>query len=304
MNIEVLKSSIEKGVEINSFLIFVYKDIPFIANQYVTEIAKQQNKTISYIDSLKPFTTNSNSLFGEEELNTDCVTVFNCDEFTDTSIKLLSKNNLFVITKKVNKNSLEIFKDCVIEIPKLENWQIKDYVYSLAEGVDTYELDWLCETCGYNIYRLDSELSKLTIFQPNERKYVFKALKDEGAFSDVSAHTVFNITNSVTNKDIQTLHSALREIKSFDAEPLGVVTLLYNGFKKLIQVWLARNPTPENTGLKQNVIYAINKSPRVYTKQQLLKCFLVVSDIDKKLKTGFIEIPWLIDYLVCKVLTC
>ena len=55
---------------------------------------------------------------------------------------------------------------------------------------------------------------------------------------------------------------------------------------------------------KQNVIYAINKSPRVYTKQQLLKCFLVVSDIDKKLKTGFIEIPWLIDYLVCKVLTC
>ena len=141
------------------------------------------------------------------------------------------------------------------------------------------------------------------MFSGNEQKYMFDDMVNEGCFSDLSTYNVFNITNAVTGKDINLLHNALREIKNFDAEPLGVVTLLYQGFKKLMQVWLSNNPTPENTGLKSNVIYAINKSPRVYSKQQLLSCFETMTDIDRMLKTGELcEMKYLIDYVVCKVL--
>ena len=141
------------------------------------------------------------------------------------------------------------------------------------------------------------------MFSVNEQKYMFDDMVNEGCFSDLSTYNVFNITNAVTGKDINLLHNALREIKNFDAEPLGVVTLLYQGFKKLMQVWLSNNPTPENTGLKSNVIYAINKSPRVYSKQQLLSCFETMTDIDRMLKTGELcEMKYLIDYVVCKVL--
>ena len=141
------------------------------------------------------------------------------------------------------------------------------------------------------------------MFSGNEQKYMFEDMVNEGCFSDLSTYNVFNITNAVTGKDINLLHNALREIKNFDAEPLGVVTLLYQGFKKLMQVWLSNNPTPENTGLKSNVIYAINKSPRVYSKQQLLSCFETMTDIDRMLKTGELcEMKYLIDYVVCKVL--
>lgn len=304
MKIEQLKDSIQNGNILNSFLIFQYKDIPFVAEQYLNEICNKLNKSIEYIDSLDPFIKTANSIFGEEEISSDYVYVYKCDEFKEISSKLLQRNNLYIITKKLDKKSKDIFESVIVNIPKLENWQIKDYVYSIGEGIEPYDLDWLCEVCSYNIYRLDKELSKLSLFPLGERKYLFKQLKDEGCFSDISSYNVFNITNSITNRDMKTLHLALKEIKSFDAEPLGVVTLLYNGFKKLIQVWLAKNPTPENTGLKSNVIYAINNSPRVYTKNQLLKCFMEVCSIDKKLKTGYIEIPWLIDYLVCKIMTC
>ena len=68
-------------------------------------------------------------------------------------------------------------------------------------------------------------------------------------------------------------------------------------------MWLASNPTPENTGLKSNVIYAINKSPRVYTKTQLLDAYQFLNNIDKMLKTGQIDVKWLVDYTLCKVLT-
>ena len=95
----------------------------------------------------------------------------------------------------------------------------------------------------------------------------------------------------------------MKEIKSFDAEPLGVVTLLYQGFKKLIQVWLAKQATPDSTGLKSNVIYVLNKQPRVYTKEQLIAAFQLLNNIDKELKSGNIEIKWLIDYVICRVMT-
>ena len=126
---------------------------------------------------------------------------------------------------------------------------------------------------------------------------------NDGCFFDTSTFNVFNITNSVMNKDMNNLEAALKEIKSFDAEPLGVVTLLYQGFRKLIQVLLAKNPTPENTGLKLNVIYAIQKTKQVYTKDQILRCFIELTSIDKKLKTGKLcDMKNLIDYVICKIL--
>ena len=71
----------------------------------------------------------------------------------------------------------------------------------------------------------------------------------------------------------------------------------------MIQVLLSKNPTPESTGLKSNVIYAISKSPKVYTKKQMIDAFQFLNSIDKMLKTGKIDIKWLVDYVVCKVLT-
>ena len=190
-----------------------------------------------------------------------------------------------------------------MEGPKIELWHIKDFGYSALEGVPRDKLDWLIKICNNDIYRISNEVDKIKMFSVNEQKYMFDDMVNEGCFSDLSTYNVFNITNAVTGKDINLLHNALREIKNFDAEPLGVVTLLYQGFKKLMQVWLSNNPTPENTGLKSNVIYAINKSPRVYSKQQLLSCFETMTDIDRMLKTGELcEMKYLIDYVVCKVL--
>lgn len=286
------------------FVIFSCKENNFVAHQYVTEIAKQQNKKIEILDSIdNQITTSSNDIFGFSDIVEDDIRLFSCENFEFTNELLSKEKNLFVITNKVSKESQKVFEDYIVDVPKLELWQIKDYVYSNLEGIDTKKLDWFIDVCQQDIYRIDNEMSKLTLFSVNERKYLFDSLVNDGNFSDVSTFNVFNITNALTSKDMNLLHSALREIKSFDAEPLGVITLLYQGFRKLIQVWLAKNPTPENTGLKSNVIYAINKSPRVYSKQQLLNCFLQMTDIDRKLKTGNLcDIKYLIDYAVCKVL--
>ena len=293
MNILELKNKIKQKMIDNSSIIFKIQDCKFIPEQYLKEISKILNKHVEYIEQEEISNLN---IF---ECDDNSMRVCYCDYFTKKT--LMNQNYLYIITKKI-KHEKELSKH-IIEVPELEDWQIKEYVYSMLEGIEEKELDWLIDICNKNIYRLDNEISKLTIFGENERKYVFEDMKYEGNFNDLSSFNVYDITNSITTKNIDKLNKALTEIYNFDAEPLGVVTLLYQAFKKMIQVWFSKNPTPETTGLKANVIYAINKAPKVFNKEQVLQCFIEMVNIDKKLKTGLIETKYLIDYCVCKILS-
>lgn len=303
MKIETLKEQIENKSVGNEPLIFLYEDTNFIPLQYIVEIARIREKNIEYIDSLANIGSNVNDIFGGTTIS-NSLRVLITKELEDVHEKFRYETDLYIVVNKIkDKTCIEKLSDLVINIPKLEDWQIKDYVYSLAEGIDTKSLDWLIEATGSDIYRLENELDKFKLFQEAERKYLFEDMVSDGAFVDLSNFNVFNITNAVTSRDYNTLKNALKEIKSFDAEPLGVVTLLYNGFRKLILVWLANNPTTESTGLKSGMIWAIKNQPRVFTKEQLLSSFLLLTNIDKMLKTGYIDTSWLIDYLICRILT-
>lgn len=303
MKFEDVKSLIEDGKIGDSLLILQFQDNNYVAYQWAREIAKIHNKHISYIESLYGIISASIDIFGTETID-EGERIYSCETFDVISEKLKSEKNLIIITNKITKESENIFKDNICILPKLEEWHIKDYVCSLCEGIDAKDLDWLVSVCKSDIYRISNEVDKLTLFSVNERRYLFEDMKYQGAFNDLSTFNVFNITNAVTSRDYNALLNALREIKSFDAEPLGVVTLLYQGLKKLILVWLASNPTPENTGLKSNVIYAINKSPRTFTKKQLLDTYQFLNSIDRLLKTGQLcDMTKLIDYVICKVLT-
>lgn len=297
-----LKNSIEQKSVGDNLVIFVYEDVPFIADQYIREISKIKEKKIQYLESIDNL-GGGNDIFGMSELD-DGLRVYRCKGIEVLADSIKFEENLFIITNKIKDKKIEAqFEEYIVKIPKLEGWQLKDYMYSVAEGIDRKNLDWLITASGEDIYRLENELDKFRLFVDTERKYLFNDMLLDGAFMDLSSFNVFNITNAVTSRDYETLKNALKEIKSFDAEPLGVVTLLYNGFRKLIQVWLAKNPTPENTGLKSGMIYAIKNQPRVFNKDQLLKSFLLLTDIDRQLKTGGIDTKWLIDYVICRVIT-
>lgn len=303
MKFEDVKHSIEDSSITHDLLILQYEDVPFVANQWVRAIANVHKQPIVYLESIESLVQDFVDIFGTKTIS-DGIRVYHCETLDITTDKLKFEQDLIIVTKKIEKSCKDIYSDSICTLPKLEGWHIKDYVYSVAKGVPEKDLDWFIKVCNSDIYRIENELDKLRLFEPNERKYVFNDMKFDGAFRDLSTFNVFNITNAVTSRDYTNLGNALKEIKSFDAEPLGVVTLLYQGFKKLILVWLASNPTPESTGLKSNVIYAIKNSPKVFTKRQLISAFQFLNNVDKMLKTGQLcDMSELIDFVICKVLT-
>lgn len=303
ITLQELKTSIEQRSVGSDMVIFVCEDVTFLPFQYIREIAKIKGMPINYLESIDTLVSSFADIFGMSDVE-DGIRVYQTSEIETLNDKLKYEKDLYIIVNKIkDKKTLLDFENNIVNVPKLEGWQLQDYLYSVAEGIDHKDLDWLLGACGGDIYRIENELDKFRLFNETERKYLFNDMLLEGAYHDLSQFNVFNITNAVTSRDYNMLRNALKEIKSFDAEPLGVVTLLYQGFKKLIQVWLAKNPTTENTGLPSKMIWAINKQQRTFDKNQLIKSFLLLTSIDKELKSGNIDTKWLIDYLICRILT-
>jgi DNA polymerase III delta subunit len=302
MTLQDVKTQIESNSIQDTFIIFK-ADNNFIPRQYYKAISNCLHLPISYIETLDSVLDNSLDIFFNDDSENKLLRVYSCDTFDFVNPELSTKENLIIITKKVDKETQKLFAPYIVEVGALEEWCIKDYLYSTCKGIDTKYLDWLMTNCSYDINRLQLEIDKLVIFEENERNIVFNEMLQDDAFSDISSKTIFDFTDGIVKKDIKKLLTIYDEIDNIDIEAIGVVTILYQNFRKLLAVWGSRVPTPENTGLSNKQIYAINKLPRVWSESQLVSILDLLSSIDFKIKSGTMPMNILRDYLVVNILS-
>ena len=140
------------------------------------------------------------------------------------------------------------------------------------------------------------------IFNMSDRDFLVDKFFSDNVFSDLSNLTIFNFTNSIITKNVETLKQILLQFDSIDIEPIGVITVLYKNFKNILNVQLNSNPTPENTGLSSKQIWGIkNNSIGYFSKESLIDVFQFILSLDFKVKTGELPIDMLIDYVIVKV---
>ena len=302
MNLETLQTNIKDKNVTTSFIIFVNNEgNTFLANQYVDAISSVKELKITYVEDYTSLIPDKNDIFGcEVALDTKALYVYHCNEFDSTDKSLKGITNLVIICNKVTNE--ELFKDFIIKMPKLLDWQIKDYAYSMAEGVKTKKLDWLIEMCHEDIYRIHNELSKLMLFNEHERDLIFDMLVEEHTFDDLSTYVIFDLTTALLKKDLKTVCSILEDAEHFDLEPLGLQVLLTNNIKNIISIQLDRTATAERLGMKPGQFYAISKSCGYYNKEQLLKIFDIVSSADYMMKNGDLSNDKLVEYMVLNML--
>lgn len=301
MDLKILKQLLEKGEAPDIFLIFKYDDNDFLPKQYIDNIKKSLKLEVQYVDNIDEIVQGSNDIFGT--LMGSGLRVYETDFFDADIHSLRDEHNLIVVCKRISKECENLFKDNVVVFPKLEMWQIKDYVYSLVEGIDKKKLNHLIDICKNDIYRIDKELSKLKLFTEQERKYVYDKFVEDGVFDDLSEHNIFDFTNAILKKDIPSLTSLYKELEKIDVEPLGLVTILYNNLKNIVMIQLNPAATAESLGIASNRFWAIKKNNcGFYNKEQLLHAYEVITSIDRKLKTGEITSDLIIDYIICQIL--
>lgn len=302
MTIQDLYNQISTNTVTDDLIVFKNTDTPFLVNQYITEIARIRGMEIRYIDSLSGLVSDAFSLFDDTPTENSELMVYYVDDLTDGSIS--DVKNLIIVTNKISSKEVQdaLFNH-IVDIPKLLDWQIQDYVYSSGEGVDKQDLELLLSLYGKNIMRLEQEMSKLRLFSPNERKYLFKDMIKDGSFSDTSTYTVFNFTNAVVSKDVKVVSKLLTEMSRMDISPFGILTILLTNFRNLILVRANINPTPENTGLDSKKLYAIRKTVTPFSVEQIIKIFEMLCGIDLQIKTGELPTDIVVDYIMLKILT-
>lgn len=291
--LETLKKLItDHQFRYSELMIFVYTDTDFIATQYITEMQKIDGRTFEYVDSLTV-----NSLF---DFN-DSIKIYRCDllDCTDTSI---INGNFIIVTEGISKQSKEILGNYIFDIPKIEEWQIKDYTYSKLPNVDRTKLDELIYSCKNNLYRLDSEISKLCLFADIETPAVFDEFLYDGVFSDLSRYSVFDFTNAILKKDLDKLLVIYKEKDNIDIEPMGVVTILLNSFRDIISLQFDPRITPESSGMSKSRFWAIKYNCGIFTNKELIKIFDFLLQLDKKVKQGDISTDILVDIILLKIL--
>ena len=299
LNLNEVKTALENNKDIDQFLIFYYEDTTdYIPVQYAKALARIRNSEILYVNELDEINSSPDP-FSEPISN---LYVYKTDSLERIPAKYL-QNNLIIITPKLLKDVEKEYDEYILRIPKLEEWQIVDYIKTVSPGLTQDEMEWLVRTYKSNMYRVELEVDKLKPFSESARQYIFEDFYVDHVFETLSEYGIFDFTNAIQGKDLQTISNILSDINHIDIEPTGLITLLCANFKKLIKVWLNKNPTPENTGLKSNQIWAINKLSRTYTKEQLVKVFELVSDMERRLKTGEMPEELIIDYLTVKILS-
>lgn len=301
MTIQQLKSQIESKTIADNLLILKYSDTPFIAEQYAHRIAYDKKLSISLINDINDLISSGDDMFNDEIPNN--LKLYKCESFGVISETLSDLKNVVIITSKFENDEVENFYINTVTIPKLVDWQIKDYAYSMLEGIEQKYIDMLIDLCHGNIFRLQLEIEKLSIFPSGSRKYVFAEFMDNDQLSDLTTYNVFNLTNAIMSKDAVAVTKVYSKLANIDVNPMGVLSILYNNIRNLISAQIGINPTPENTGMSEKQLYAMKKQPKIFNKYQLINLFKIVSDVDRQVKSGEISTDMILDYLMIKVMS-
>ena len=300
MSIEELKQTIEKGNCPYHALIFdCSKSGTFIAEQYIKQIALLLNKDIVGIDDLS-VVESVNDMFYVSDNNVHVYRTDNLEKLNYTDAEL-SDYLVYIIADKVEKTLKE--RSIYVALPELEEWCLKDLLFSCCEGADEDDLEKLFNLIKSNPFRAQQEIDRLSLFPSIERKYTLKSFLSDGIYDDLNTDTTFELVNAILHKDKKKIVVMLKNLDKMDINGFGLASLLYTQFRNVILVQLSKTKTAEVTGLPSNKIYAINKySTGYYSKDQLLSIFKLLTDVPTMVKVGKLPAEEMINYIIIKIM--
>lgn len=296
MTLEEFKLAIENNTLQQKYIVAVCEDESsnFIFHQYLRHYSECNSLSVEFIDDL--YSVSRTNLF---TTNTPIIKVYYT---TKLDMKVIPTQEIvWVRCKSIDKNILSELSPYIIEIPKLEFWHIKDYVYSLCEGIPHNELDLLLNYHKNNIYGLSLEIEKLLLFPDIVKAY--STIKSQ-LFNDVSEYGIFDLVNCIIRCDTLSLTNILQQIDNIDVDVFGLIKLLMTNFKKIIDIQLSKHPTAENLHMSSKQFWAIKKySCGIYTKHQLVEIYKLLTKCDFYIKSGYISSTNMIDYIIINIMS-
>ena len=292
ISLEVLKKEIEQNnVSCKTIIYMTAKGSEFIPHQYILEYSSKNDYDIVHIDGITQLPRK-----GLFDSSSDRVLFFYKTDVLHDKIPN-TNSNVWVVCSKIDKSVEKDCEDYIVKIPKLQDWQIKDFILSSCNNLTETQATELYNVYKNDLFRLSSELDKIKLMGN------YNQIKSQ-LYVDVSNYNVFDLTNAIIRRDKISISNIYHDLDFIDVEPIGLITLLLNNFRHIIDVQLARNATAESVGVSEKQFWAIkNYSCGYYSKQELMKIYSMLTDIDYQIKSGQLDTTILVDYIICKIMS-
>ena len=299
MTLIELKNLITSGTIPSEFIILVSKDNPFLARQYVNAICDLSTGGINKISSIyEPFQSSFTLLTAPE----GCVNVLTTETFDERAEDYNQFENTIVVCEQIDKSLSKAVEEYIIKLPKFEDWQIYDYAKTLCPVLEEEELMWLISSSNISIDRVLNELDKVRLFDKDEQKYVFSAIRFD-PYTDLYKVDLFTIVNALVDGDLATLFTFLKN-KNFDLlDPIMLSNRVLTSLKNIILITQNQNILAEDCGVSPAQFRSIKYKYRSVNVSAIKKKIKFLTNIDLALKSSQLELSKeaMLNYLVANL---
>ena len=281
-----LKNFITNNIVPSDFMIFVSKDCPFLAQQYVKALGELSVGGITKINSVYEPLQSSIMLLAAP---TETLNVLYTDTFDERSEDYTQFENTIVVCDQVSKDIAKNVEKYIIKFPKLSDWQLFDYAKTICPTIDDEDLQWLVKATDCDIDRVINELAKVSLFSKSEQKEVFASIRFDPQ-SDLYKADLFDVVNALVLGDSAFLYNFLKHDGWEIHEPVVLANRTMSSLKNIILI--ARNPqlNAADCGVslgQYNFIRSRYKSLNVEAARAKIK---FLSNFDLLLKTSQLEL--------------
>lgn len=192
-----------------------------------------------------------------------------------TALELPKEKNNEMLKKLLKADKVEFFP--LLKPGQIYKW-IQKEVKRQEALIDSDAINYLVESIGSDLWRLNNELNKLT----NYAKHI--TLKDADLFIDSPIDdNIFNFTDAISSKDAKRALKLLRDQLDSGANEFMLLSMLARQIKILLQV---KETNGQNLDLHPFVVKKALSQINKYSLASLKKLFSQLAIVDYKLKNS------------------
>jgi DNA polymerase III delta subunit len=286
MTLIELKNFITNKIVPTDFMIFVSKDNPYLATQYVKALGELSAGGINKITSIYEPQQSSLMLLTS---STEALNVLTVDTFDERAEDYSQFENTIVICEQVSKDIAKNVEKYIIKFPKLEEWQICDYAKTICPKLDNEDIEWLVKATGGSIERVNNELAKVALFSKDDQKEVFNAIRFDPQ-TDLYNADLFAIVNAIVDGDLPVLLDFIKYSGQDIHEPVVLVNRALASLKNIILVSQNPNLTAEYCGVSTKQYDFIKSKYRSLNIEAAKQKIKFLTNFDLMLKTSKLEL--------------
>ena len=286
MTLMELKEAISNNRVPSDFMIFINKDNSFLTSQYIKAIGNIAEGGLRKVKSIYEPLQSSISLLTTP---TGVIHLVNVETFDERAEDYTTFENTIVICEQVDKSIVKNVENYIITFPKLEEWQIFDYAKTFNTCLEDSDLQWLVQASGNDIERVTNELSKVVLFDKDEQKAVFAALRFDTQ-SDLYKPDLFTIVNAIVEGDGKVLFDFLR-FNCYDIiEPVMLANRALTSLKNILIVTQNPSLTAEECGVSVGQSKFLRYKYRSLNVDAVRQKIKFLTNFDLMLKTSRLEL--------------